>query len=45
MGTVPDVGGLDLASLAEGLHRLGDEVRRLRGLLRQQGIEPQHGAA
>jgi ATP-dependent Clp protease ATP-binding subunit ClpC len=29
----------------EGLHRLGDEVRRLRGLLRQQGIEPQHGAA
>jgi ATP-dependent Clp protease ATP-binding subunit ClpA len=45
VGTVPDVGGLDLASLAEGLHRLGDEVRRLRGLLRQQGIEPQHGAA
>jgi ATP-dependent Clp protease ATP-binding subunit ClpC len=36
---------LDLGSLAEGLHRLGDEVRRLRGLLRQQGIEPQHGAA
>jgi ATP-dependent Clp protease ATP-binding subunit ClpC len=44
VGTGPDV-GVDLASLAEGLHRLGDEVRRLRGLLRQQGIEPQHGAA
>jgi ATP-dependent Clp protease ATP-binding subunit ClpC len=36
---------LDLPSLAEGLHRLSEEVKRLRGLLRQQGIEPQDGAA
>jgi ATP-dependent Clp protease ATP-binding subunit ClpA len=36
---------LDLPSLAEGLHRLSEEVNRLRGLLRQQGIEPQDGAA
>jgi ATP-dependent Clp protease ATP-binding subunit ClpA len=36
---------LDLPALAEGLHRLSEEVKRLRGLLRQQGIEPQDGAA
>jgi ATP-dependent Clp protease ATP-binding subunit ClpC len=36
---------LDLPSLAEGLHRLSDEVERLRGLLREHGIEPQDGAA
>ena len=36
---------LDLPSLAAGLHRLSEEVKRLRGLLRQQGIEPQDGAA
>ena len=36
---------LDLPSLAAELHRLGDEVDRLRRLLRQQGIEPQDGAA
>ncbi len=36
---------LDLPSLADGLHRLSDEVGRLRGLLRQKGIEPQGGAA
>ena len=35
----------DLPALAEGLHRLSDEVERLRRLLRQQGIEPQDGAA
>jgi Clp amino terminal domain, pathogenicity island component len=35
----------DLASLTEELHRLGEEVGRLRDLLRQQGIDPQHGAA
>jgi ATP-dependent Clp protease ATP-binding subunit ClpC len=36
---------LDLPSLADGLRRLTDEVERLRGLLRQQGIEPHDGAA
>ena len=35
----------DLASLAEELHRLSEEVGRLRDLLRQQGIDPQDGAA
>jgi ATP-dependent Clp protease ATP-binding subunit ClpC len=36
---------LDLPSLAAGLHRLSEEVKRLRGLLRENGIEPQDGAA
>ena len=36
---------LDLPSLADGLHRLSDEVGRLHNLLRQQGIEPRGGAA
>jgi ATP-dependent Clp protease ATP-binding subunit ClpC len=36
---------LDLPSLAAGLHRLSEEVKRLRGLLREKGIEPQDGAA
>jgi ATP-dependent Clp protease ATP-binding subunit ClpC len=36
---------LDLPALADKLHRLVDEVGRLRGLLRQMGIEPQGGAA
>lgn len=36
---------LDLPSLAAELHRLTDEVERLRRLLRQQGIEPRDGAA
>jgi ATP-dependent Clp protease ATP-binding subunit ClpA len=36
---------LDLPSLAEGLHRLSNEVERLRRLLIQQGIEPKGGAA
>jgi ATP-dependent Clp protease ATP-binding subunit ClpA len=36
---------LDLPTLADKLHRLVDEVGRLRGLLRQKGIEPQGGAA
>jgi hypothetical protein len=35
----------DLPSLAERLHRLSDEVERLRDLLRRQGIEPQDGTA
>jgi hypothetical protein len=35
----------DLASLTGELHRLGKEVGRLRDLLRQQGIDRQHGAA
>jgi ATP-dependent Clp protease ATP-binding subunit ClpA len=35
----------DLASLAEGLGRLSDEVSRLRDLLRELGIEPRDGAA
>jgi hypothetical protein len=35
----------DLASLAEELHRLNEEVGQLRGLLGQQGIDPHHGAA
>ena len=34
-----------LASLAEELHRLGEEVGRLRDLLHDQGIDPQDGAA
>ncbi|HEY5361912.1 MAG TPA: UvrB/UvrC motif-containing protein [Streptosporangiaceae bacterium] len=36
---------LDLPSVAEELRRLGEEVRRLEGLLRQHGIEPKDGAA
>jgi len=36
---------LDLPALADKLHRLTDEVGRLRGLLRQKGIEPRDGAA
>jgi ATP-dependent Clp protease ATP-binding subunit ClpC len=36
---------LDLPTLAEGLHRLSNEVERLRRLLIQQGIEPKDGAA
>jgi ATP-dependent Clp protease ATP-binding subunit ClpA len=36
---------LDLSSLAEGLHRVGDEVRQLRELLRRRGADPQDGAA
>ena len=36
---------LDLPALADKLIRLTDEVGRLRGLLRQTGIEPQGGAA
>ena len=36
---------LDLASLARELNQLGEEVGRLRDLLRQQGIGPQNGAA
>jgi ATP-dependent Clp protease ATP-binding subunit ClpC len=35
----------DLSAVAEGLHRLGDEVSRLRELLRELGIEPREGAA
>jgi ATP-dependent Clp protease ATP-binding subunit ClpC len=35
----------DLPTLADGLRRLSDEVDRLHVLLRQQGIEPQDGAA
>jgi ATP-dependent Clp protease ATP-binding subunit ClpA len=35
----------DLASLAEGLGRLSDEVSRLRDLLRELGIQPRDGAA
>ncbi len=36
---------LDLSSLADGLHRVGDEVGQLRQLLRQRGADPQDGAA
>ena len=36
---------LDLPALEDKLHRLTDEVGRLRGLLRQKGIEPRDGAA
>jgi ATP-dependent Clp protease ATP-binding subunit ClpC len=36
---------LDLASLAEELRRVGDEVGRLRDLLRRDGTGPQDGAA
>jgi len=35
----------ELASVAEALHRLSDEVSRLRGLLDELGIEPRDGAA
>jgi ATP-dependent Clp protease ATP-binding subunit ClpA len=35
----------DLASLADELHRLGEQVERLRDLLRQQNTDPQDGAA
>ena len=35
----------DLASLAEELHRLGENVGQLRDLLRQRDIGPQNGAA
>ena len=35
----------DLPSLAEKLHQLGDEIERLRALLREHGIEPKDGAA
>ena len=33
----------ELSSLAEGLHRLSEEVSRLRGLLRELGIDPEDG--
>lgn len=36
---------LDLSSLAEGLHRVGDEIRQLRELLRRRGADRQDGAA
>jgi hypothetical protein len=36
---------LDLAALAAELHQLGEEVGRLRDLLRGQGIDPEDGAA
>jgi ATP-dependent Clp protease ATP-binding subunit ClpA len=36
---------LDLPSLAEGLHRLSNEVERLRRQLIQHGIEPRGGVA
>jgi len=35
----------DLASLAEQVQRLSGEVERLRGLLRQHGIEPEDNTA
>lgn len=35
----------DLPSMAAGLRQLSDEVERLRGLLRQHGIQPRGGAA
>jgi ATP-dependent Clp protease ATP-binding subunit ClpC len=35
----------DLASLADQVQRLSGEVERLRGLLRQHGIEPEDGTA
>jgi len=35
----------ELSSVAEALHRLSDEVSRLRGLLDELGIEPRDGAA
>jgi predicted nuclease with TOPRIM domain len=35
----------ELSSVAEALHRLSDEVGRLRGLLDELGIEPRDGAA
>jgi ATP-dependent Clp protease ATP-binding subunit ClpC len=36
---------LELSSLAEELHRVGDEVGQLRELLRRRGADPQAGAA
>jgi ATP-dependent Clp protease ATP-binding subunit ClpA len=35
----------ELSSVAEALHRLSDEVGRLRGVLDELGIEPRDGAA
>ena len=35
----------DLPSLAEKFRQLGDEIERLRALLREHGIEPEDGAA
>jgi ATP-dependent Clp protease ATP-binding subunit ClpC len=35
----------DLPSLAEKLRQLGDEIDRLRALLRERGMEPKDGAA
>jgi hypothetical protein len=35
----------DLPSMADGLRRLSDDVERLSGLLRQQGIQPRGGVA
>jgi ATP-dependent Clp protease ATP-binding subunit ClpC len=35
----------DLPSLAEKFRQLSDEIERLRGLLREHGIEPEDGAA
>ncbi len=35
----------DLPSLAERFRQLSDEIEQLRGLLRQQGIEPEQGTA
>jgi ATP-dependent Clp protease ATP-binding subunit ClpC len=35
----------DLPSIAEKLRQLGDEIERLRALLREHGIEPKDGAA
>ena len=35
----------DLPALAERMHRLTGEVERLRGLLREHGIDPQDGTA
>jgi ATP-dependent Clp protease ATP-binding subunit ClpC len=35
----------EIAYLTGELHQLGEEVGRLRDFLRQQGIDPQHGAA
>lgn len=37
--------GVDLAAVIAENHRLHDEVERLRGLLRQHGIEPNGGTA
>jgi len=35
----------DLPSLAEKVHQLSEEIEQLRGLLRQQGTEPEEGTA